>query len=178
MNTTLYNRTNYVEKQIVLRLPEDKNSCLQLLTQGNHHFTLCHNYYSEKHINLIIESSDYIIFRHDISNVEEIVGFALVKMEKNRVLDILLLCAIPNDKQFVNMITRSVCVFALGKKCRKIFTSPRTPALRETCIKYGFESFRGVETFDELLVKKIDMRKQKRKNIRKNNVCNSELCIV
>lgn len=73
-------------------------------------------------------------------------------------MDILLLCAIPNAEQFGNMIVHSVFTFALVKHCTKIYTSPRTSALRKTFVKYGFEHLHGVEDIDEVMVKYVDLQ--------------------
>lgn len=165
MNRNLYNRDKYERKILPLSKEDDKISCLKLLTQSNKHLLLCHNLYSEEHINKIIEASDYIIFHHKKQNIEDIVGFALVKIiGKKKVLDILLLCAIPNAEQFGNMIAHSVFTFALVKHCTKIYTSPRTSALRKTFVKYGFEHLRGVEDIDEVMVKYVELQEFQKTN--------------
>lgn len=157
MNTNLLDREKY--KQVIrpLKTDEDKSDCLRHLTLSDKHVLLCRNTYSSEHINKIIEESDYVIF-HYMDTIETIVGFALLKILKNTVLDILLVCAIQNEDRIGNMIAYSVYSFAIVKKCKKIYTAPRTPDLRKTFIKYGFEHLRGVEDIDEVLCKKINLQ--------------------
>lgn len=104
---------------------------------------------------MIIDESDYIIL-HYIDTIETIVGFALLKIIKNSVLDILLICAIQNEELIGNMVEYSVYMFAVSKKCKKIYTAPRTPVLRTSFMKYGFIHLRGVQDIDEVLVKQIN----------------------
>lgn len=103
--------------------------------------------------------------------MEDIVGFALVAQKKHAI-DVLLLCAIPSKERFGNMIAHSVYSFGITKRCNKIYASPRTPLLRKTFIKYGFEHLRGVEDIDEVLVKKIDLpsfiKTNKTRKVRRN----------
>lgn len=151
MNRHLYNRDGYERKVRPLGKEEDKAACLKLLTQTD---ILC---YSEDHMNKIIEASDYIVFHHRKQNVEDIVGFALVQyIGKKKVLDILLLCAIPNAE---HTIVHSVFMFAVIKQCKKLYASSRTVILRKTFLKYGFEHLCGVRDIDEVLVKEIKLRK-------------------
>ncbi len=70
-------------------------------------------------------------------------------------LDIHLVCAIPNTERYGQMIAYFLYLFALNKKCTRMYTSPRTPKLRDTFIKYGFEHFIGVREIDEVLIKRL-----------------------
>lgn len=144
-------------KQIIRPLitEDDKADCYKFLTHSDKHLLLCRNTYTSKHINSIIEESDFIIL-HYMDTIENIVGFALVKIMKKNVLDILLLCAIHNEERLGSMVAYSVYSFAVAKKCKKIYTAPRTSALRDTFMKYGFEHLRGVKDIDEVLVKEIN----------------------
>ena len=147
--------TRYIEKHIPIKTDEDKDACLRFLTISN--TNLCHGYYDDKYINSIIEYSDYLIF---FSNQDRIVGFALVKSmskKKGKILNILLACAIPNKKKLGKMLANSLYNFAVKYKYPFLYVSPRTPELRETFIKHGFESIYGREGVDEVLEKEIDM---------------------
>ena len=104
----------------------------------------------------VIESSNYFLYYHTKQNIEEIICFTLIKINK-KVCDILLLCAIPNNKEFGSMMAYKVYEFAIFKKCNKIYTAPRTNLLRKTFIRYGFEHLRGVKDYDEVLVKNIQI---------------------
>ena len=55
------------------------------------------------------------------------------------------------------MIVESLNNFAVKYECPFIYVSPRTPELRKTFIKYGFESIYGIEGGDELLEKEIEI---------------------
>lgn len=155
MNTNFLNREKYKHMIQQLRTEDDKADCFKHLTFSNKHLSLCHNTYTSEHINMIIEESDYIIL-HYMDTIENIVGFALLKMLKKGVLDILLVCAIQNEERLGSMVAYSVYSFAVSKKCKKIYTAPRTSALRKTFMKYGFEHLRGVQDIDEVLVKTIN----------------------
>ena len=147
--------TRYIEKHIPIKTDEDKDACLRFLTISN--TNLCHGYYDDKYINSIIEYSDYLIF---FSNQDRIVGFALVKSmskKKGKILNILLACAIPNKKKLGKMLANSLYNFAVKYKYPFLYVSPRTPELRKTFIKYGFESIHGIEGVDEVLEKEIDL---------------------
>ncbi len=98
-------------------------------------------------------------FFHTPSDPEDIVTFALVKIrnkKKGKILDILLVCAIPNHKRFGQMIAFSLYNFAQKKNCKFLYTSPRTPELRNTFIKYGFEPIHGIKGIDEVLEKEVE----------------------
>lgn len=157
MNSNYFFREGDFLLKIIPVLREyNKNSCHRLLTFGDKHLSLCHNIYSEKHINSIIESSNYFLYYHTKQSIEDIICFALVEINK-KVCDIHLLCSIQNNQEFGRMIAYSVYEFAIKKKCTKIYTSPRTDALRKTFIKYGFQHLRGIKDYDEVLVKKIEL---------------------
>ena len=150
----------YIEKIIQIKTEEDKDSCLRFLTINNNTLTLCHRYYNAKYINSIIEYSDYLLYFTSQENNNDMVAFALVKLKskkKGKILDILLACAIPNKKKFGKMIAHSLYNFAVTYKYPFIYVSPRTPELRKTFIKYGFESIHGVEGVDEVFEKEIDL---------------------
>jgi hypothetical protein len=151
-----YREGDYVLKILPVSREDNKNSCHRLLTFGNKHLSLCHNTYSEKHINSIIESSNYLLYYHTKQSTEDIICFALIEINK-KVCDIHLLCSIQNNQEFGKMIAYSVYEFAINKKCSKIYTAPRTDELRKTFIKYGFEHLRGIKDYDEVLVKKIEI---------------------
>jgi hypothetical protein len=160
-----YNLTNtstvsmkYVEKITALKTEEDKDACLRLLTLNNNSHTLCRAYYTTEHIKSSIEYSDYLL--HFTSQDRRIVAFALVQSKskrKGRILDIQLACAIPNTNKFGKMIAHSIYTFAVKHKYPFLYVSPRTPELRATFVKYGFEPIHGIEGIDELLEKEIDM---------------------
>lgn len=155
MNTDRINRDDFVFKVIPINKEQNKNSCFRLLTLTNRHILLCHNTYDEKYIQSVIESSNYFLFYTTKHNINEILCFALVNITSKHVCDILLLCAIPNELQYGNMMAYSLQGFAIHKKCKKMYTMPRTELLRKTFIKYGFEHLRGVKNYDEVLVKRI-----------------------
>ncbi len=155
MNTNILDREKYKQMIRPLNTEDDKADCFKHLTFSNKHLLLCHNTYTSEHINTIIEESNYIIL-HYVDTIENIVGFALVKILKKNVLDILLVCAIHNEERLGSMVAYSVYSFALSKKCKKIYTAPRTPELRKTFMKYGFEHLRGVPDIDEVLVKQLN----------------------
>lgn len=148
----------YVEKIIGLKTEEDKDACLRLLTLNNNSQTICHAYYTTEHIKSSIEYSDYLL--HFIGQDRGIVAFALVQSKskrKGKILDIQLACAIPNTNKFGKMIAHSIYRFAVKRNYPFLYVSPRTPELRATFIKYGFEPIHGIEGVDELLEKEIDM---------------------
>ena len=157
MNSNYFFRESEFLLKIIPVLREDnKNSCHRLLTFGDKYLSLCHNTYSEKHINSIIESSNYFLYYHTKQSIEDIICFALIEINK-KVCDIHLLWSIQNNQEFGRMIAYSVYEFAIKKKCSKIYTSPRTDVLRKTFIKYGFEHLRGIRYYDEVLIKKIEI---------------------
>ena len=144
----------YIEKVIQIKTEEDKDACLRFLT------LLCHKYYNTEHINSMIEYSDCLIYFVSEKSNTDIVAFALVKSRskrKGKILDILLACAIPNKNKFGKMIAHSLYNFAIKYKYPFLYVSPRTPELRKTFIKYGFESIHGIEGVDEVLEKEIDL---------------------
>ena len=151
--------TKYIEKIIALKTDEDKDACLRFLTINNNSLTLCHSYYTAEYINSIMEYSDYLIYYSSQENHKDIVAFALVKSQskkKGKILNILLACTIPNKNKFGKMIAYSLYNFAVKNKYPFLYVSPRTPELRKTFIKYGFESIYGQEGVDEVLEKEID----------------------
>lgn len=150
----------YVEKIIQLKTEEDKDACLRFLTINNNILELCHGFYSSEYINSVIEYCDYFIYLHAKENHEDIVAFSLIESKskkKGKMLNILLACAIPNKYMFGKMIAHSLYNFALKYKYPFLYVSPRTPALRKTFMKYGFESSYGRQGIDEVLEKEIDM---------------------
>lgn len=158
-NGTIVPRIRYVEKILNITREEDKDSCLLFLTSKNKHLALCQGTYDDKFIQMAIEHSDYCIFYHDSSNLEGIVTFGLVKLrskKRGKILDIALVCAVKNEERFGQMIAFSLYHFALQKHCKFLYTSPRTPELRKTFIKYGFEPIHGKEGIDEVLEKEIE----------------------
>jgi hypothetical protein len=158
MNTNILDREKYKQMIRPLNTEDDKADCFKHLTFSNKHLLICHNTYTSEHINIIIEESNYVIW-HYVDTIENIVGLALVKILKKNVLDILLVCAIHNEERLGSMVAYSVCSFALFKKCKKIYTAPRTHELRNTFMKYGFEHLRGVPNIDEVLVKQLNPQK-------------------
>lgn len=149
----------YIEKIIPIRTDEDKDACLRFLTINNNSLTLCHTYYSDEHINTILEYSDCLIYFINKDN-KDTVAFALVNSKskkKGKILDILLACAIPNKNKLGKMIAHSLYNYAVKYKYPFLYVSPRTPELRTTFIKYGFESIHGIQGVDEVLEKEIDL---------------------
>ena len=152
--------TKYIEKIIAIKTEEDKDACLRFLTINNNSIALCHRYYNVEYIHSIMEYSDFLIYFTSQANNTDIVAFALVKSKskkKGKILDILLACAIPNKNKFGKMIAHSLYNFAVKYKYPFLYVSPRTPELRKTFIKYGFESIHGMEGMDEVLEKEIDL---------------------
>lgn len=149
----------YLLKKLPLNNDEDRESCLRFLTQTNQHLLLCHNHYNTDYINTVIEESKYLLYFHKESAVDDIVSFALLKTirrNKNKnILNILLLCALPNNKKFGQMMANSVYTFAKERDFGFIYTMPRTKELRDTFVKYGFETIYGIEGIDEVLEKDI-----------------------
>lgn len=143
-------REGFVLKTIPLR-KGSRNECLKLLTLHNKHLDICRGHYNDTYLNTVIENSSHFLFYH---KVEAINAFALVQVKRD-VLDIFLLCAVPSDRQYGSMMAYAVHNFAVRKKCTKLYTSPRTPELRYTFMKYGFEHLRGIVDIDEVLVKHI-----------------------
>jgi hypothetical protein len=148
----------YIEKIIQIKTEEDKDACLRFLTLNHNILTLCHGFYNHDYINSIIEYSDCLIYY--ISQDKDVVAFSLVKSKskkKGKILDILLACAIPNKNKFGKMIAYSLYNYAVKYKYPFLYVSPRTPGLRKTFMKYGFESIHGIEGVDEVLEKEIDL---------------------
>lgn len=148
----------YIEKIIQIKTEEDKESCLRFLTLNNNITSLCHGFYNHEYINSIIEYSDCLIYY--ISQDKHVVAFSLVKSKskkKGKILDILLVCTIPNKNKFGKMIAHSLYNFAVKYKYPFLYVSPRSSELRKTFIKYGFESIHGIEGVDEVLEKEIDL---------------------
>lgn len=156
-----YREGEYVLKNLPVSREDNKNSCHRLLTFGDKHLFLCHTTYSEKHINNIIESSNYLLYYHTKQSIEDIISFALIEINK-KVCDIHLLCSIQNNQEFGRMIVFSVYEFAINKKCSKIYTAPRIDVLRKTFIKYGFKHLRGIRDYDEVLIKIIEIHVYKK----------------
>jgi len=147
----------YVEKIIAIKTEEDRDACFRFLTMANNASELCHKFYNAEYINSIIEYSDCLIYFSNPTN--NIVAFSLLRFKskkKGKILDILLACAITNKDKFGKMIAHSLYNFAVKYKYAFLYVSPRTPELRKTFIKYGFESIHGIEGVDEVLEKEID----------------------
>ncbi len=154
MNTNIYNRDNWVKVVRPLRTDDDKDACIRLLTSKENE-TLCHGVYDSHFINKAIEQSHYIIFRHRRGNVQNVVAFALLEVSKSKIADILLVCTVPNKERFGQMIAYDIFAFAVYKKCKKMYTEPRTDDLRSTFIKYGFSHLRGIPGINEVLEKPV-----------------------
>lgn len=132
---------------------------MRLLTFNNKHLKLCHDVYNVAYLNSVIEYSDWLLYFHNESDVESIVAFALIKFmnkKKGKIANILLLCAIPNDKKFGQMMVNAMYHFTIQRGCKFLYVSPRTPLLRKTFLKYGFEPIYGKENVDEVLEKEIE----------------------
>ena len=155
MNTNYYDRSKYVRKIIPLITDEDRHACERMLTKNTE---LCHGIYESPYLQKVLESSDYILFYHTVGNIEHIVAFACVEV-KSRMIDILLLCTIPNKEQYGRMIAHAVFNFALMKGVKKMYVAPRTPELRKTFLKYGFVHHVGIIDYDEVLVNHITVQK-------------------
>ena len=143
----------YLLKKLPLIDDEDRESCLRFLTQ-NKPLLLFHNYYSAEYINTVVEESNCFLYFHKES---AIVSFAVLKKmrkKKGNILNILLMCALPN-KKFVQMLANAVYTFAKEHGCRFLYTSPRTKLLRETFMRYGFESIYGRENTNEVFEKEL-----------------------
>ena len=152
--------TKYMEKTMAIKIEQDKDACHRFLTINNNSSMLCHKYYTDEYINSTIEYCDYLIYFTPVGEVHNVIAFALVKSKnkkKGKILDILLACAAPNKSKFGNMIAHSLYNFAVKNKYAFLYVSPRTAALRQTFIKYGFESIHGRENVDEVLEKEIDL---------------------
>lgn len=150
----------YIEKIIKIKTVEDKDACLRFLTINNNNLTLCHGYYSIEYINSVIEYSDYLLYFHSQDDHNTIVAFALVESKskkKGKILNILLTCAVANKVKFGKMMAHLLYNFAVKYKYPFLYVSPRTPELRKTFIKYGFESIYGREGIDEVLEKEVDL---------------------
>jgi hypothetical protein len=159
IGNTIVSSQKYSEKILYIKTDDDKDQCLRFLTLTNNHKDLCHNLYDDKYINTVIESSDYLLFFHETTDPRTIVAFALVKLmskKKGKIINILLVCAIPNKKRFGQMISHSLYNFAVQRECAYLYTSPRTPELRKTFMQYGFEPVYGREGVDEVLEKEVD----------------------
>jgi hypothetical protein len=154
MNTSTYDRDKYLLVISPLRTDDDRDACFRTL-RSKENQTLCQNIYSDKYIQCAIEQCDYVILRRTATNANIIVAFALVEVLNSKNLDILLACTIPNKERFGNMIAYDIYSFAVKKKYHELYTEPRTPELRSIFIKYGFEHFRGVKDFNEVLKKVI-----------------------
>lgn len=83
-NGTIVPGIQYIEKILPIKTKEDKNFCYLFLTDKNKHTLLCRNLYTDKHINNIIESSNFIIFFHTQNDLENIVTFALLKFSNKK----------------------------------------------------------------------------------------------
>ena len=157
MNTNVLNRDDYKLVVRPLISEDNKDACFRYLTLSNKHLLVCQNVYDDKYINTVIESSHYFLYYHRKVDVNDIVCFALIEIKKS-ICDILLLCAMPSEFRFGSMIAYAVFQHAVYRKCKKFYVAPRTPGLRSTFLKYGFEHLRGVKDYDEVLVKYVDVK--------------------
>lgn len=174
----------YVEKILPIRTEEDKDSCLRLLTFNDRHLKLCRNIYNDTYINTVIEDCNYFIFFHTPGNAENIVAFTLVRFNekrKGKILDIALVCTIPNNKKLAKMVTFSIHNFAIKMGCKFVYAVPRTPQLRETFIRYKFEPICGKKNVDEVLELEIEDRsivinkRGKTLKVKRNNIQNKNI---
>ena len=159
VGNTIIPSPKYIETSLPLKTDEDKDQCLRFLSLTNNYKELCHGLYSDTYLNTVIESSDYFIYFHPRDETTTVVSFALVKLmskKKGKILNILLVCTIPNKKRFGQLISHSLYNFAIQKGCAFLYTSPRTPALRKTFVQHGFEPVYGREGVDEVLEKEIE----------------------
>jgi hypothetical protein len=157
-NTGITPSNKYIEKIIPIKTEEDRDACLRFLTINNNILPLCHGFYNDTYINSVVECSNYLIYF--ISQTKDVVAFSLVRIQrknKGKILNILLACAVPNNNKFGKMIANSLYNFAVKYKYPFLYLSPRTPELRRTFIKYGFETIYGIKGVDEVLEKEIDM---------------------
>lgn len=154
MNTNLYDREGFVLKELPIRTEEDRYACMRMLLENDRHRTLCHSEYSEEHIRAYVEDGTAFLYYHPVGDIETTVCFAIVK-HKKQVLDILLICAVPNTQNFGTMIAYAIYTYALVKKCKKLYAAPRTEKLRTTFMRYGFTHLRGVRGIDEVFEKTV-----------------------
>ena len=154
MDTNRYNRDDYEKTLIAFLSEEDRYDCLRLLTNDNLHNYICRDTYIEKHLQTIIDSSSHFLCYRLKTDGKPIVGFALLKV-RNLILDILLLCAIPNKDEIGTMVAFGVYNVAISKHCRRIVVAPRTPALRETFIRHGYTICHGIKDIDEVLERPV-----------------------
>jgi hypothetical protein len=151
--------TEYIEQIVPFKTEEDKDACLRFL-RNNNNLTLSNKCSNTEYINQLQDYSDYLIYFVSKQNNKDIVAFAFLKSKskkKGKILDILLTCVIPNNN-FATLIAHSVYNFAVKNQYQFLYVSPRTPELRKTFIKYGFESIHGIEGRDELLEKTIELK--------------------
>jgi hypothetical protein len=141
----------YLESEMKLTSKEDKYNCFLLLTSENN---LCQKTYDETYLKAFIENSTHFqMYRK--KETKEIIGFNLLKLKKKHKMDIILTCAVPNDKKYGTMIAFGAHRFAVRNKVKKILVAPRTPGLRATFVRHGFISCFGTEGIDEVLEKEI-----------------------
>jgi hypothetical protein len=141
METNLYNRDKYTKSIILLKSEEDRYRCLQLLTSKNN-TGLCHGIYGDQDIKRFMDMSEYILLRRE-SGTSNVVAFAFMNRVRSKSLDIVLVCTIPNKQRFGNMIAFDIHEYGVRNRYTRIITEPRTPELRHTFIKYGFEPLHG-----------------------------------
>lgn len=156
MDTNKYNREKYAKSFIPLRTDEDRDACLRHLTNDSFHMQVCRNTYNDKDLkNIIEEASHYLEYTmNDDNKKKQIVGFALLKIRKD-ILEIRLLCAIPNKDNIGTMIAFGAYNIGIMKNCKRIFIAPRTEKLREIFIRHGYTKFFGTRNVDEVLEKPI-----------------------
>jgi hypothetical protein len=158
MNTNFFDRSKYKNSVLSLQTDDDKDSALRLLTFGNKHVDLCHNEYNEHFLNTVIQTAHKMILSRHIDNT--IVGFALLELRpKKKIIDILLVCAVPNEDRIGQMVAHTIFNFAVRSNYKKFYVAPRTNGLRDTFVRYGFEHLRGIPGYDEVFVKKIELQK-------------------
>jgi hypothetical protein len=137
--------SKYIEEILEINT-ENKDACLRFLT-------LFKGLYNQDDIKCIVEHSNYLLY---ITSHDNPVAFSLVRLrskKKGKILDILLACAFHN---YAKTIADSLCNYAVKYNYPFSYVSPRTPELRKTFIKYGFEPICGIEGINEVLEKEID----------------------
>lgn len=159
INTGIRPSTKYIEKVLRIRSEDDKDACLRFLTINNKSLALCRGFYTDEYIRSVVESSDALLYVHTKEDTSQIVAFALVQTKhkkKGKILNILLVCAVVNKHKLGKLIAHSLYNFAVTHAYLFLYVSPRTPALRATFMKYGFESIYGREGIDEVLEKELE----------------------
>lgn len=140
---------NYVKLVLPLKSNNDKDRCYKLLTINE----LCQEIY-DIHIRVVIDQSDYVLIRHLDGEINAFAFVQIQRKAKKNNLDVLLVYTISNEK-LGSIIAHDIYGFALKKKCKKIYTSPRNPELRNIFLKHRYRHHLGVEGYSEVLVKDV-----------------------